>query len=314
VDSFNRAAIDLALDPIGVKLPKTMELGRTAIDYANKKLGEAYDRLLPNTVFRADPVFNTELSNLRTLVTELPKDQARQFEAIFENRVQKRLDPNGVMLGDTMKQVESELGKISRDYGSSADAAQRQLGSAVDEIRNLLRQNLQRNNPDQAAELEAINSAYARFVRVQAASSRRANTGGVFTPNDLSNAVRQTDTSVRKGRYARGNALMQDLSDPASAVLPQKVPDSGTAGRLAAMSALGLGAESGALSPYQIAAALGLAAPYTEMGSNVLNQWARAAPASRAVVRGGLETAAPYVSAPAGVVGGEVAENAGRRR
>jgi len=136
----------------------------------------------------------------------------------------------------------------------------------------------------------------------------------VFTPNDLSNAVRQTDTSVRKGRYARGNALMQDLSDPASAVLPQKVPDSGTAGRLAAMSALGLGAESGALSPYQIAAALGLAAPYTEMGSNVLNQWARAAPASRAVVRGGLETAAPYVSAPAGVVGGEVAENAGRRR
>jgi hypothetical protein len=213
-----------------------------------------------------------------------------------------------------MKQVESELGKISRDYGGSSDAAQRQLGSAVDEIRNLLRQNLQRNNPEQAADLEKINSAYARFVRVQGASSRRANTGGVFTPNDLSNVVRQTDTSVRKGRYARGSALMQDLSDPASSVLPQKVPDSGTAGRLAAMSALGLGAESGVLSPYQIAAALGVSVPYTAPGSYVLNQWARAAPASRAVVRGGLEAATPYAAAPAGVVSADVAESLGKRR
>jgi hypothetical protein len=55
----------------------------------------------------------------------------------------------------------------------------------------------------------------------------------MFTAAQLAQAVRQMDTSTRKGAVARGNALMQDLSDAGVNVLPSKVPDSGTAARLA---------------------------------------------------------------------------------
>ena len=305
VESFNRAALNLALDPIGKKIPKTVDIGREGIEHAENEIKKAYDDLLPKMVFKADPVFQNDLNNLRTLVQELPPEQANQFERVFANRVEKRLDPNGVMLGDTLKQVESELSNISRSYKSSSDAAQRQYGTAIDELRNLLRQNLQRSNPEQAEELGKINSAYARFVRVQEASTRRPSSNGVFTPNDLASVVRKTDDRVRKGRFARGSALMQNLSDPATAILPQKVPDSGTAGRL--MAAGGVGAllnalGTGAVNPAEVAAAigaLGATAPYTEPGMAVLQQWAKAAPAAFGSARESLETAAPYFSAPA---------------
>lgn len=283
VESFNRAAINLALDPIGVKLPKDVSVGRDAVEHAERALSDAYNSLLPKIVFRADQQFVSDLGNLRTLVTELPPAQAQQFENIFVNRVQKRLDPNGVMLGHTFKEVESELATVARQYRSSSDGAQRQMGVAVDELRSLLRQNLERANPAHADELGKINSGWARFVRIQEAAARRAQSDGVFTPGDLSAAVKKTDTSVRKGRYAKGGALMQDASDAGSAVLPRTLPDSGTPERLMWAGVLGEGfrdvSAAGAL------AALGLSSLYTAPGMTLSHWWARAAPAARAAVR-----------------------------
>lgn len=303
VESFNKAAIDMALDSIGQKLPKNTKIGREAIEKAEDLIGNAYDNLLPKMVFKSDPIFLQGLQNLRTLVQEMPETQAKQFENIFQNRVLKRLDPNGVMLGDTMKQVESELSSISRQYRSSSDAAQRQLSDSLDEVRNLMRQNMTRNNPAEAAELEKINSAYAKFVRLQKASTQKATSGGVFTPSDLSRAVQQMDPSVRKARTARGGALMQNLSDPASAVLPQTVRDSGTAERLLSYGLLG---ESANLSPWVALGAFGAATPYTGLGMSALNQWARLAPQQRAAVRQAMEAGYPYAAPGAGVLGADL--------
>jgi len=43
--------------------------------------------------------------------------------------------------------------------------------------------------------------------------------------------VRAGDQTTRRRGYAAGNALGQDLADAGRAVLPSKIPDSGTAGR-----------------------------------------------------------------------------------
>jgi hypothetical protein len=305
VESFNKAAIDMALDPIGQKLPWGTKIGREAIEKAESLIGDAYDNILPKMVFKSDPEFLQGLQNLRALVQEMPETQAKQFENIFQNRVLNRLDPNGVMLGDTMKQVESELSSISRGYKSSSDAAQRQLSDALDEIRNLMRQNMTRNNPAEAAELEKINSAYAKFVRLQKASTQKATSGGVFTPSDLSRAVQQMDPSVRKARTARGGALMQNISDPASVVLPQAVRDSGTAERLLSYGLLG---GSTQLNPWVALGAFGAATPYTSLGMSALNQWARLAPQQRAAVRQAVEAGYPYATPGAGVLGADLVE------
>ena len=82
----------------------------------------------------------------------------------------------------------------------------------------------------------------------------------MFTPAQLAEGVRQMDKSVRKGAVARGNALMQDLSDAGVNVLPSKVPDSGTAGRLLTGGIIGGGAHY--LSPELAIGAGSLALPY----------------------------------------------------
>ena len=49
IKSFNRAAIDEALSPVGVKLPSNIESGREAVNFAKTTLGKGYDDVLSNT-------------------------------------------------------------------------------------------------------------------------------------------------------------------------------------------------------------------------------------------------------------------------
>lgn len=75
--------------------------------------------------------------------------------------------------------------------------------------------------------------------------------------------MRNQDKSVRKGAYAKGDALMQDLTDAGKNVLAQSVPDSGTAGRL--MTAGAAGALPFA-DPSMWAAVAAAGLPYTGLG------------------------------------------------
>jgi len=65
-----------------------------------------------------------------------------------------------------------------------------------------------------------------------------------FGPNELAqlqNAVKALDRSRDKAQFAGGTALMQDLSEAGKNVLSNKVPNSGTPERVAAMAALNPG-------------------------------------------------------------------------
>src|SRR5262249_43201082 len=53
LESFNRAAINRTLAPIGAELPEGV-VGRGAVKYADETLGKAYDALLPKITVHAD--------------------------------------------------------------------------------------------------------------------------------------------------------------------------------------------------------------------------------------------------------------------
>lgn len=294
IESFNRAVIDDALAPIGAKLPKGIEAGRAAVDAAHDKVSDAYNALLPKTHLRADAQFDIDLVNLRSLAQLMPPEQARQFENIILHRVVGRLDPTNSMTGEMMKQVDSELGNFAASYRSSPDAAQRQLGDAVREAQNLLRQNLIRQNPHQAAELRSIDAAFARLVRVEGAAGNRATSGGVFTPGDLLAAIKRADKSARRANFSRGGALGQDFAESAQAVLPNKTPNSGTPERL-----MWAGLMSGAAyEDPRLALGIGAAtAPYTDPALWLANRLARPAGPARSALAGGAEKAGAYTAA-----------------
>lgn len=236
VNDLNRVMYNRALNPIGEK--STSDVGRLGVSEVSRKLSAKYDDLLPKLKFQGDQEFGQELTNLLNMAKQLPPEKAQRFEQIIRNQLIGKMTPQGAMLGDVYKGVESELSAAVKGYRSSSSYDERKLGDAVNEVLSSLRKNLARSNPDHAAELADINKGYAGYDRIRDASSRLGAKEGIFTAEQLQGAVRAGDKSVKKGDFARGRAFGQDLSDPAVTVLGSKYPDSGTAGRALTMSLL----------------------------------------------------------------------------
>jgi hypothetical protein len=245
IRQFNSAALDEALAPIGVKVPANM-IGRSAMQHADDALGSAYDDVLNRIGAPAvDDQMLSELANLRSLIRNQPKGIADRLDTIIENEILSRTQ-DGRLTGEAIKAAEHNLGDLARGLRRNQDFDTSKLGDAVLETQRVLRSWLERAAPEGVAQrLRDVNGAWARFLRVQRAATSLGAEEGVFTAAQLQNAVKALDPGKRKGGFARGSALMQDLSEPAKTVLTQQVPDSGTPGRLLGSLLLG-GAASGA--------------------------------------------------------------------
>lgn len=273
VESLNRSVANRALQPIGETLPDNITTGNEAVDYVAERIGAQYDRaarLVPSAT--PDQALTQELAAIRTTAGELPPDIGAQFTRIIENRVTPRLAQP--LDGQTIRQMQSELGSLASQYRTSADAGQRQLAAHLDQVSEAFGNLMGRTSPEAAAVVARANEGWANYARLRNAASRA--TDGVFTPGQLKGAVRSSDRSVGKGNVARGRALMQDLSNPASAVLPDSFGNPGTADAQSAMGLVGLSV----FKPYvglPTAAGVGLAAgAYSEPAQRLLNAIYRA--------------------------------------
>ena len=290
VESFNRAAINRGLGEIGEKLPDGM-VGREAIEYAGKKIGDAYDPLLARMTLRADQQFIADSTALaQNAQAALAPDRAQQLANILQTKLGRHMSGQGTMTGQKFKLADSELGRLARQFSSSADADQRMLGETIRDMQSVMRDALARSNPRLAPELRKIDKAFATNLRVERAAASVAATDGVFTPAQLQNAVKALDSSGRKRQFARGNALLQDLADAGKEVLPSAVGNSGTADRA------GLMAMGGALATGQwwapMAAGVGAAA-YTRPGIASMRALLTQRPAVAGTIAELLERGAP---------------------
>lgn len=268
---LNRIAINRSLAPIGDELPKGT-IGNAAIDYAQRKLGNAYESVI-NKIgsIKFDNTAVDNLANLDGLVGSMPPAQADQFGRILDSQILGRVDQYGRITGESLKAAESNLGDIGRSAIRSADYDTQQFGRAVMQAQAEIRDLIARQSPENAPVLKAINTGYANLMRPQRAAASVAAPDGVFNPAQLHNAVKALSS---ERQFSSGNALMQDLSGDAKNVLGSKEPDSGTAGRVLLGGGI-LGALTGHMPavlmhpgtaiPAVSAAALGTAA-YTKPG------------------------------------------------
>ena len=291
MDSFNRGSINQALAPIGEQLDMKTPLGRDAIDEMSTKIGAAYDKIVPQASVQVDQPFAQDMTQLIGMAQQgLPDAQAKQFSNLLKSKVLDNFSPNGSMSGESWKTAEGELGRLARGYNGSPDFDQRQLGSALSQAQDNLRDLLTRSNPQLAPQIQAANQAYALSKRVMAASTRAgAQEPGTFTPAQLVQAVRQKDPSLDKNAFARGNALMQDFAENAKSVVGSKYPDSGTAGRHGIWQVpLALG-EAAKLSPVAAAGAGGMGLlgylGYTAPGRALIGQMLQGSPGLRSAAQ-----------------------------
>lgn len=269
IQSFNRAAINRSLAPIGEKLPKELSGGHEAISFAGSKLKNAYDTLLPKLKVEADDVFREGVRNLDDLARNMPAEKYRQFQRMMQRDVLDKFTGIGRMSGQTMKEVETKLGQMIRLYGRSQSPDDQYLANAFREAQSLLRGVVERSNPAQAKQLANINQGYAHLIRLESAAGRVGAQEGVFTPAQLLSATRGADSSVRKRASAQGGALLQDLAEAGKSTMAQSIPDSGTAtrGLIGVLAATG---GAGAINPTAGAGVLGAASLYTPAGQKAL--------------------------------------------
>ena len=289
VESFNKGILNKVLEPIGESAQK---IGHEGIEEVGEKISGSYQSLLPKLKVQADDAFVQQINGVKELASALPDDKSGQLSRILEQKVLGKFTNDGLMSGETMKQVDSELGRLIRGYKSSANFDERQLGDALRETQSALRTMVERNNPSQAGNLQKINDAFARFIRVERAAGGVGAKEGIFTPAQLTSAVKATDPSLRKGAFARGQALMQDVAKKAEQTIGNKYPDSGTAGRLSQIGSFGAYAynpllaigEAGVAGAYEIPqirnALLALVAKRPEMAGEVANYLRLASPAA----------------------------------
>lgn len=274
---FQRATYARALAPIGQEdLAKTLPAGPEGVLGVQNALNDAYDTLLPKLRFDVTTVA-PKLTAMRQLASGLPATEADQYNKILDKNLGQL--SNGIADGQTFKDIVSNLGKEAADFKGSSDGYQRQLGTALSQTRDIFRAGLKASNPQFADALNQIDTGWANFARIRTAAQSAGDKSHGFLPAQLSAAVRSGDSTAGNGATATGRALMQDLSDPARAVLPSTVSDSGTPLRHAVQAMVG-GLVGHQMLPEALSALMvpaagtvgGLALPYTQVGQKVMQK------------------------------------------
>lgn len=293
---LNRAVANRALSPVGGKLPEGLA-GSDAVEYVGSELGKRYDDLLPSLTVRADQQFATEVGSLRKMVRDgaIDPKYASAFDRFMNDNVLSKFRGRGALTGQTIKDIEGDLGQKAARLAQSQDPDARLMADALKEVQSNLRGLVARSNPAASKELKAINSGYANFKRMERAASSVAAEDGLFSPAQLHSAVKALDRSKDKAAFARGGALMQDLSRNAKAVLGNRVPDSGTAERALTAGMF--------LDPRAYAAALTAPLLYSQLGQKVSAGLLASRPQGANAVADALRQASPGLGLLAGQVG-----------
>lgn len=296
LQSFNRAAGNRVLAPLGETLPDTAPAGREMMGFLQNRVSRAYDdALLRVRPFGPDNQFGQDIAAVGQQF--MTPESRNTFLRYVQDRIITRFQ-GGPLDGATYQTIRSDLGREATRHLASSTVAEREIGEGFLGLQRAVDALMARQNPAVAPQIMSANAAYSTLQRLNAASGSVGAVDGVFSPAQLQGAVRTQDRSVRRNAFARGDAPLQDLSDAGRNILPNTVSDSGTGFRGGLMGLMG-GAAAG-VSPMTGAAVLGgTAAAYSDPARRVLTAYLLAnRPYSARVVGDALAYSGGAVATP----------------
>lgn len=251
IQQFNKAWTDEALAPIKAKLPGNVPAGYKAIEWAQEAVSKAYDDALKGINAPADEAFQKGLADTAAKYSKLPKDQRSAFQAIMQLRINPLLAGKPTLDGPTLQKVYRSLQRDISGFRKKGDPIADLTADALEDVRDQFMGLAERHAGAGAKGFRAANEASARLARIEEAAARPNSVGGVFSPTTAASTAAKKGYGTTRQNVARGEARMQRLADSAKAVLPDTVPNSGTAERVGLMGLLTAGgAGSVAISPY----------------------------------------------------------------
>jgi hypothetical protein len=141
----------------------------------------------------------------------------RQMQDEFDRRaIQPLMSP---MSGDALKAVDSKFAFDKSSFINSNDPFHKDLGYAIDDARDLLRNNIAQNNPAAAADLSKVDKATAVLKLAEAAGAKAGRFEANFTPAQILAAQAQGPYRASNRQLVQGNALMQPFAQQAERVI-----------------------------------------------------------------------------------------------
>jgi len=272
-EQLNRVPLADALDAIGERLPRGVKPGNAGVEFVQGRMGAAYGDVLSRAQAQLDNDFVSETRDImQTALDDLPTDHYERLARILASRVVDQADQSGMLAGQTLKRVESDLRlqaeRIRRT--SRTDAYADDMADALMDIRGALRNAIARTTPDEAARLQDINRGYASLAMAERLAGGNVALGnrGIATGTQFSNVANE---GLSRGQRARLGGRYSQLGADAREVLPNTVGDSGTAGRAAATLLLAGGATAApVIGSAAVPVVVGMAA-YTRPAQMLLN-------------------------------------------
>ena len=199
LEQYARAETNAALQPLGVTTNKT---GRAAVEHAEDLITQSYRSVVDQTHIPALKVQNVVKDTTDDLehMPLLTDSQLGQVKKYIETKIQPELaySQNNAMIlpGRTAKDIDIELGDISRRYLKSTTSADNELGQAFKQLQTNLRGALEGQTPEAVAKLRNTDKAFRNLLPVKKAMSSAIEEGGQFTPKQLFRAGERTKVDV----------------------------------------------------------------------------------------------------------------------
>lgn len=250
-------------------------VGEEAMDATSAQVSAAFRQATQGVNLRRDRQFNAQFRSaiMAGRRRAIPPEQRTIVDAAMTQIGE--LFENNNMSGQNLQAALQILGEARSAVAGQplSRASLASLRQAEQAIVNMTR----RQSPDTMPALNRARQAYRRLAVVRDATrSARNDANGVFTPAQL-NTADVTNTTNYGGRNASASTRrpFYELGNAARQVLPNRIPDSGTAGRAALGGAglvgAGYGSDQAGLTDNGTGLALGLGAagvglPYTNLG------------------------------------------------
>lgn len=311
VRQFNSASFDHALKPIGAKIDGAT--GEEAVAKASDAVSQAFNDALKGKAVTPDDKFIRQargplerLANNKRVGPEIVDAIEQATSGLFDQNT-------GTLTGEHMQAFLQGLRQIRQGYRNDPLYATL-IKPSIQGIENSVEGMFARQAPEVMPKYNAAKNAYRRVSTLADAVNRGKQTEGVFSPAQLGMADRANAKKYDGAiSAASGNSPFFDLQRAGQNVLPNKIPDSGTAGRAAMLLAPGGLTAAGGVAGYASGdaksgaeAGLGLSAllalAYTRAGQQRLAKLLLSrSPRTRAAAERILKLAAPVNATGAAV-------------
>lgn len=253
LQSFDRAALNEAGAPIGFT---PADLGGEGLAQINGAKSRAYSAALdPVNVNLNEPQFIGDVGNAISTARAIPNDENAGQAALdaLQYRIGSAAGVNGRLTGRGFQEAYRGLARTAKERAPRSYG--HEVGGVMRDAQDALAGVLERQQPGAFDGFRAANATHRRTSILADALNAGKNqigddTNVLFTPAQLNTAsVNGTRAFGGKMAAAEGNRPFADLAMAGQQVLPSKIPDSGTAGRLAMLAlpgAVGGGAGAGA--------------------------------------------------------------------